>query len=80
MSPSWGKLSRSGRRITSAHIKVSTPGSASAGSVLKRSSRKCRKRGLGDDNVISPKYDLFFYLCGEQKKAHAKKRKDNMLM
>ena len=66
MTHSWGKLCRSSRRITSAHIKDSTPGSASAGSVLKRYSRKCRKRGLGDDNVISPKYDLIFYFIDER--------------
>nr|GFA28067.1 hypothetical protein [Tanacetum cinerariifolium] len=54
-SPSRGKLRRPSLRHSSARVKVLTPGLAGAGLMLKRSFMVGLKRGIGEENVDSPK-------------------------
>nr|GFB24347.1 hypothetical protein [Tanacetum cinerariifolium] len=54
-SPSKGKLRRPILRLSSTRVKVSTPGLAGAGSMLKRSFMVGLKRGIEEKNFDSPK-------------------------
>nr|GEZ04974.1 hypothetical protein [Tanacetum cinerariifolium] len=54
-SPSRGKLRRHILRLSSTRVKVSTPGLAGAGSMLKRSFMVGLKRGIGEENIDSSK-------------------------